>query len=133
MNMTGPAVRFALPLRELQEVERAFDVDVMRGDRRELGARREQRREVKHPVDLELGQHAVEQARVGDRSGELAGDERRERRDRADATSSVTIGAPDRARRVTRPWPISPPAPVIRTTGLRTSSDLMALGLNSGP
>ena len=66
------AVRFALLLRELEQVERAFDVDVVRRDRRELGARREQRREVKHAVDLELGQDAVEQAGVGDRAGELA-------------------------------------------------------------
>src|SRR5712692_2257614 len=34
-------------------------------------------------------------------------------------TSTVMIGEPDPARWVTRPWPISPPAPVIKTTGLR--------------
>ena len=74
------AVRLALLLRELEQVERPFDVDVMRGDRRELGARREQRGEVKHALDLELGEHPIEQADVGDRSGELARHQRRERR-----------------------------------------------------
>src|SRR5580765_5356283 len=34
-------------------------------------------------------------------------------------TSSVMMSDPEAARRVTRPWPISPPAPVMRTTGLR--------------
>ena len=34
-------------------------------------------------------------------------------------TSSVMIDEPDAGERVTRPWPISPPAPVMRTTGLR--------------
>ncbi len=51
--------RFAL--RELEQVERALDVDLVRGDRRELGARREQRRQVEDGVDLELGQDALEQ------------------------------------------------------------------------
>ena len=57
-----------------------FDVDVMRGDRRELGARREQRGEMKHAVHLELREHPIEQVRVGDRTGELAAHERRQRR-----------------------------------------------------
>jgi len=35
------------------------------------------------------------------------------------ATSSVTMGDPDAASRVTSDWPISPPAPVMRMTGLR--------------
>ena len=48
-------------LRELQQGQRAVDVDVMRGDRRELGARGEQRREVEDQIDFELGQHALEQ------------------------------------------------------------------------
>jgi len=34
-------------------------------------------------------------------------------------TSSVMMGEPDLASRATRPWPISPPAPVMRTTGFR--------------
>ena len=34
---------------------------------------------MEHEVDLELGEHAIEERRVGDRSGELALDERRER------------------------------------------------------
>ena len=39
-------MRFALLLRELEQVERPVDVDLVRGQRRELGARREQRRQV---------------------------------------------------------------------------------------
>ena len=74
------AVRLALFLRELEEVERPFDVHVVRGDRRELGARREQRGQVKHAVHLELRQDAVEQVRVGDRSGELPPHVRRDLR-----------------------------------------------------
>ena len=66
------AVRLAFVLRELEQLQRALDVDLVRGDRRELGARREQRREVKDEIDLELGQHALEQVAVGDRAGELA-------------------------------------------------------------
>ena len=61
MKRHRPAVRFALLLRELEQVERALDVDVMRGDRRELGARREQRGEMEHAVHLELREHAIEQ------------------------------------------------------------------------
>ncbi len=52
----------------------------MCGDRRELRARREQRREVKDQVHLELGQDALEQRAVGDRAGELAKDEPVQRR-----------------------------------------------------
>jgi hypothetical protein len=52
----------------------------MRRDRRELRARREQRREVEHPVHLELGDHPVQQAVVGNRSCEFARHVRRERR-----------------------------------------------------
>ena len=71
-------MRLALPLRELEEIQRPLDVDVMRGDRRELGACREQRREVKDAVHLELGEDALEEARIGDGSGELARREPRE-------------------------------------------------------
>ena len=59
-----PAVRLALLLRELQQVQRALDVDLMRRHRRELGPRGEQRREVEDAVDLELGEDAFEQARI---------------------------------------------------------------------
>src|SRR5262249_23651230 len=40
-------------------------------------------------------------------------------------TSSVMIDEPLAASRVTRPWPISPSAPVMRTTGLRTLAPLL--------
>ena len=57
----------------------------MRRRRRELGSRREQGGQVKHLLDLELGEDPFEQVDVGDRAGELARDERRERRiERAD-------------------------------------------------
>ena len=64
-------MRFALLLRELEQIERAFDVHVMCGHRRELGARREQRRQVKDAVHLEFGQDPFEEAGIADRSGEL--------------------------------------------------------------
>src|SRR2546422_88238 len=41
-------------------------------------------------------------------------------------TSSVTIRAPDAAKRETKPWPISPSAPVMRTTGVRIASAILA-------
>src|SRR5207253_848828 len=70
----GTAVRFAFVLRELEQVQRPFDVDVMRGDRRELRTRREERREMKNALDFELGEDALEQIQVGDRPGKLACD-----------------------------------------------------------
>ena len=48
--------------------------------RRELAARREQRREVEDAIDLELGEDALEQRRVEDRAGELARDQPGQRR-----------------------------------------------------
>ena len=74
------AVRLAFALRELEQRQRALDVDLVRGDRRELGARRQQRREVEDQIDLELGEHALEQGAVGDRAGELALDQAVQRR-----------------------------------------------------
>ena len=74
---------------------------------------------MKHAIDFELGEHAIEQARVGNRAGELARDERPERRvERRDVERDDRTRR-DADRRVTSPWPISPPAPVTRTTGLR--------------
>ena len=56
-------MRLGFVLRELEQVQRALDVDLVRRDRRELGARREQRREMEDQIDLELGHHALEQRR----------------------------------------------------------------------
>ena len=56
-----------------------FDVDVVRGDRRELGAGRQQRREMKDEADLEFREQAIEQVGVGDRPGEDPRHERHER------------------------------------------------------
>ena len=66
-------------LRKFQEIQRAFHVDVMRGDRGELRPGRQQGCKMKDAIDLELGQDAIQQARVGNRSGEDATDQRHER------------------------------------------------------
>ena len=73
-------MRLALLLGELEHVEGALDVDVMGRDRCELGARGQERGQVEHAIDLELGQHAIDQVHVGDRPPELPRDQRRERR-----------------------------------------------------
>jgi hypothetical protein len=74
-----PPVRLSLALRELQQVQRALDVDLVRGHRRELGPGREQRREMKDELDLELGEDALEHAAIENRAGDLAVDLRRDR------------------------------------------------------
>ena len=66
-------------LRELEQRQRAFDVHLVGSDGRELGARREQRRQVEDQVHLELGEHPLEQAAIGDGAGEFAPDETRKR------------------------------------------------------
>ena len=73
-------MRLALPLRELEEVQSAFDVDVMRGDRCEFGSRRQKRGEMEDAIDLELREDPLEQARVGDRARERARRQRRQLR-----------------------------------------------------
>ena len=60
-------MRLRFALRELEQVQRAFDVDLMRRDRRELRSRGQERREMKDELDLELGEHALEHAAVEDR------------------------------------------------------------------
>ena len=65
-------MRFALARGELEQVQRALDVHVMRGHRREFRAARQQRGEVKNQVHLELGKNPLEQVRVQYRAGELA-------------------------------------------------------------
>ena len=50
-------MRFTLVLRELEKIERPVDVDVMGGDRRELGARRQQRRQVDEHRERDRGRH----------------------------------------------------------------------------
>jgi len=73
-------VRFGFALRELEQIERAFDVDLVRRDGRELRARREERREVKHQLHLELSEDSLEDALVENRPGDLAIDLRRDGR-----------------------------------------------------
>ena len=84
-------MRLAFALRELEQRQRALDVDLVRGDRRELGPGGQQRGEVEDEIDLELREHALEQVGVGDRAGELAAHERR-RLASSGARSMVTIG-----------------------------------------
>ena len=75
-----PPVRLALALRELEQVQRSFDVDMVGRDRRELRARRQERREMENAIDFELGEDAIEERDVGNRAGELAAHKRRQRR-----------------------------------------------------
>ena len=72
-------MRFALTLRELEEIQRPLDVHVVRGHRREFRSGRQQRSEMEHAIDLEFGQDSIEQRHVGDRSKELARHARRQR------------------------------------------------------
>jgi len=73
-------MRFALLLRELQKIQRPTNVYLVGSQRRELRARGQQRRKVKYAIHLELGEHSVKQVRIGNRSEELAADERRQLR-----------------------------------------------------
>ena len=77
-------VRLAFPLRELQQVERALHVDLVRRARRELRTRREQRRQMEDQVDFELSEDALERRLVEDRPHhfalDLLGQRRFERR-----------------------------------------------------
>ena len=93
---------------------------------RELAAGREQRGEVEDEVDLELGEDALEQVAVEDRADELAAAPARASGGSSGLTSSVMIGGgrPSRAASI-RPWPISPLAPVMSTTGLRSMLSLL--------
>src|SRR5215207_9591367 len=47
--------------------------------------------------------------------------------------STVTMGRPDCARRVIRPWPISPPAPVTSVTGRRIDVSVVAVEETADP
>ena len=67
-----PAVRLALALRELQQVQGALDVHVVGGGGRELGPRGQQGREVEDEIHLELREDPLEQRGVEDRTGHLA-------------------------------------------------------------
>ncbi len=73
-------MRFRFALRELEQVQRALDVDLVRRHRRELGAGREQRREMEDELDLELREDALEHAAVENRPGDLAIDLQRDGR-----------------------------------------------------
>ena len=64
-------MRLGLALRELEKVEGALDVDLVRAGGRELGPGGEQRGEVINRFYLELRQDALEERPVGDRTGEL--------------------------------------------------------------
>ena len=79
MKTTGPPVRLGFALRELEKIQRPLDVDLVRGDGCELGARRQQGRKMKDELDLELGKDALEDALVENGPGDLAIDFRRDR------------------------------------------------------
>ena len=112
-------MRLGLVRGKLEQVERAFDVHVMRRHRRELRAGGQQRREMKNQVDFELRQDPLEQVGVQNRAGELALHEARDRGSSALTSSETTARLRCSARLATSAWPISPLAPVIRTTGFR--------------
>jgi len=58
--------------RELEQIQRARDVHLVRGHRRELAARRKQGGQVIDAVDLVLGLNVLEQVAVQDGARELA-------------------------------------------------------------
>jgi hypothetical protein len=72
----GAAVGVDLARGKLEQVERAFDIHVMSGHRREFGSRRQQRRQVKNEIDLEFRQDPLQQVGVEDRPRKLALHER---------------------------------------------------------
>ena len=72
MNTTGRPCDSASCCANSSRRQRPFDVDLVRGHRRELGARRQQRREMEDQIDLELRHQALEQRLVDDRAGDLA-------------------------------------------------------------
>ncbi len=57
-----------LGLGEIEQLEGALDVDLVAGHRGELGAGREQRREVVDRLDLVLGEDPFEQVGLEDRA-----------------------------------------------------------------
>ena len=69
-------MRLGFLLRELEQVERAFDIHLVRRDRRELGSCRQQRREMEDQFDLKLRKDPIEQIAIEDRSGDLPIDAR---------------------------------------------------------
>ena len=60
-------------------------------------ARRQQRGEMEHQLDPELGQHALEHATIENRAGDLAIDPRRRSTHRGGSRSSVTIARSPRS------------------------------------
>jgi hypothetical protein len=72
-------VRLALVLRELEQLERALDVHLVRHHRRDLRAGGQQRGEVEHQVHLVLGDDAAEEVGVEDGAVDLAQHQLRQR------------------------------------------------------
>ena len=73
-------MRLALPLGELEHVQRPLDVHLVRPDWSELGACGQKRCQMENAIDFELGQHAIEQTPVGYRADVFARDEGCQRR-----------------------------------------------------
>ena len=65
-------MRLRFVLRKLQQVERSADVDLVCGDRRELGPRRQQGCEMKDQLDLKLREDPLEGTSIENRAGDLA-------------------------------------------------------------
>ena len=65
-------MRLGLVLGELEQAQGPLDVHLVRGDRRELRARREQRGEMEDEIDFEFRHHPLEQRAIRDRAGDLA-------------------------------------------------------------
>jgi hypothetical protein len=65
-------VRLRFVLGELEQIQRAFDVDGVRGHRCELSTRGQERGKMKHQFDTELCEHSLEQSAIEDRPGNLA-------------------------------------------------------------
>ncbi len=105
---------------ELEEVERAADVDVVGGLGRELGARREQGGEV-----VDLGISYIARSRPSSTRSQMSPtyvswqSGRRSLVELADVEGDdVLVPEPSASARMS-PWPTSPPAPVMRIAELR--------------
>ena len=124
--------RLAVPARLLggqpQQVQRALDVDLVRGLGRELGPRRQERGQVEDRVDLELAREPLEQALVRMSPTIAAPVQRVSSGSSGFRSRATTSYRPDSPSRGMRPCPISPFAPVTRTAGLRAIAPIVPEG-----
>jgi hypothetical protein len=64
-------------LRELEQIQRPFDVHLVSGNGCEFGPRGEQCRQVEDELDLEFRENALQQPFIENRAGEITPDESR--------------------------------------------------------